>query len=124
MEYIAIHCYVNVVNDLSLHHKNDWTSSNLDYTLQFIMIYMVIQGVHFFFVTKPIFPYEISFYHNPVTYCNIAIYCNTLTHNTQYGLDLYCLTPNLCAKPQSRVAGLMVSAHICMVSLEGGSGGL
>ena len=36
-----------------------------------------------------------SLYHNPVTYCNIAIYCNTLKYNTQYSIDPYCFTPNM-----------------------------
>ena len=29
-----------------------------------------------------------------VIYCNMAIYCNTLEGNTQYGDDPYCFTPN------------------------------
>ena len=36
-----------------------------------------------------------SFYQNPIKYCNMAIYCNTLKCNTQYGLDLYCFTPSV-----------------------------
>ena len=39
-------------NIQSLHHKNHWTSGNLDYTLQFLTIYMGIQGVYLFFTTK------------------------------------------------------------------------
>ena len=35
-----------------------------------------------------------SFYQNPIKYCNMAIYCNTLKHNTQYSIDPYCFTPN------------------------------
>ena len=33
-----------------------------------------------------------SFYQNPIKYCNMTIYCNTLKHNMQYGIDLYCFT--------------------------------
>ena len=29
------------------------------------------------------------------TYCNTAIYCNTLKGNTQYGIDPYCYIPML-----------------------------
>ena len=36
-----------------------------------------------------------SFYQNPIKYCNMAIYCNTLKYNTQYGIDPYCFTPTL-----------------------------
>ena len=28
------------------------------------------------------------------TYCNMAIYCNTLKGNMQYGIDPYCYIPN------------------------------
>ena len=35
-----------------------------------------------------------SFYQNPIKYCNMAIYCNTFKHNTQYGIDPYCFTPS------------------------------
>ena len=31
---------------------------------------------------------------NPVTYCNMAIYCNTIKHNTQYSIDPHCFTLN------------------------------
>ena len=33
-----------------------------------------------------------SFYQNSIKYCNMAIYCNTLNHNTQYSINLYCFT--------------------------------
>ena len=36
-----------------------------------------------------------SFYQNPIKYCNMAIYCNTLKHNTQYSIDPYCFAPNV-----------------------------
>ena len=36
-----------------------------------------------------------SFYQNPIKYCNMAIYCNTLKHNMQYSIDPYCFTPNV-----------------------------
>ena len=45
---------------------------------------------------KPILLYETSFYQNPVKYCNMATYCNTLKHNMQYDIDPYCFTPSLC----------------------------
>ena len=31
---------------------------------------------------------------NLTTYCNMAIYCNTLKGNMQYGIDLYCYISN------------------------------
>ena len=40
--------------------------------------------IFFSLLPKPILPYDISFYQNPIRYCNMAIYCNTLKHNTQY----------------------------------------
>ena len=89
-------CCLNVMNTQSLHHKNDWTSKNLDYTLQFLMLLYGYTGCIFFtLLPKPIFPYEMSFYQNPIKYCNMAIYCNTLKHNTQYSINLYCFTPTL-----------------------------
>ena len=41
------------------------------------------------------------------TYCNIAIYCNTLKHNTQYSIyfDQYCFTPSI------------VQCRLCTVSV-------
>ena len=61
----------------------------------FSCFYTVIQGVCFFSsLPKPIFPYDMSFYQNPIKYCNMAIYCNTLKCNTQYGIDPYCFTPS------------------------------
>ena len=57
--HIAIYCNVccdNIVPIQSLHCKNDWTSSNLDYILQFLTIYMVIQGVYFLFTIKTHIP--------------------------------------------------------------------
>ena len=95
--YIAIYCNVclNVVNAQSLHHKNAWTSRNLDYTLEvFTLLYSYTGYIYFSLLPKPIFPYEISFYQNPIKHCNMAIYCNTLKHNTQYGIDPYCFTPS------------------------------
>ena len=96
--YIAIYCNVcclNVVNTQSLHHKNDRTSKNLDYTLQFLMFLYSYTGYIFFpLLLKPIFPYEMTSYQNPIKYCNMAIYCNTLKCNTQYSINPYCFTPN------------------------------
>ena len=93
LQYIVIYCNVcclNVINTQSLHHKNDWTSKNLDYTLQFLMLLYGFTGCIFFtLLPKPMFPCEMSFYQNPTKYCN------TLKHNTQYSIDLYCFTPNI-----------------------------
>ena len=84
----------NVTNAQSLHHKVDWTSKNLDYTLQFLMLLYGYTGCIFFtLLPKPIFPYDMSFYQNPIKYYNMAIYCNTLKHNMQYGIDPCCFTP-------------------------------
>ena len=48
--HIAIYCNVcclNVINTQSLHHKNDWTSKNLDYIyLSFSCFHTVIHGVY------------------------------------------------------------------------------
>ena len=57
--------------------------------------YMVLQGVAIFFslLLKPIFPYEKCFFQNPVTYCNMAIYCNGPITQYIYGIDLYSFTP-------------------------------
>ena len=96
--HIAIYCNVcclNVINTQSLRHKNDWTSKNLDYTLQFLMLLSYTGCIFFSLLSKPIFPYEMSFYQNPIKYCNMAIYCNTLKCNMQYGIDPYCFTPNV-----------------------------
>ena len=86
--YIAIYviyCNVgclNVVNGQSLHHKNDWTSRNFDYTLSFLCFYTVIQGVYSFL--KPIFPYEMpflkKFQSNVAIWQFIVIHSNTI-HN-------------------------------------------
>ena len=95
--HIAIYCNVcclDGINTESLHHKNDWTSKN-DYTLQFLILLCGYTGCIFFaLLPKPKYPYEMSFYQNPIKYCNMAIYCNTLKHNTQYSIDLYCFTPS------------------------------
>ena len=84
LQYIAM---FNAVIIQSLHHKNDW-SSNLDHKLQFIMIYMVIPAetyISFLYYWNPYSytVYEMSFYQNPVTYCNMAIYSNTI-HNMAF----------------------------------------
>ena len=68
----------------------------------FSCFYTVIQGVlHsytgcilFSLLLKPIFPYEMTSYQNPIKYCNMAIYCNTLKCNMQYGINPYCFTPS------------------------------
>ena len=95
--YIAIYCNVcclNVVNAQSLHHKNDWTSKNLDYTLEFLMLLYGYTGcILFTLLPKPIFPYKMYFYQNPIKYCNMAIYCNILKHNMQYDIHPYCFIP-------------------------------
>ena len=55
--------HLNVVNTKSLHHKNNWTSRNLDYALKFFMLLLSFLGCIFFpLLPKPIFPYKMSFY--------------------------------------------------------------
>ena len=49
LQCIGIYCNVcslNVVNAQLLHHKNDWTSRNLDHTLEVFTFYTVIQVVY------------------------------------------------------------------------------
>ena len=74
--------------------KNDWTSRNLDYTLEFFTLLYSNTGCIFFsLLPKPIFSYKMSFYQNPIKYCNMAIYCNT--HTIQHWPILfhpYCIT--------------------------------
>ena len=94
--YTAIYCNVcclHVINAQSLCHK---MTGPLDTWIIHFSFYTVIQGVRIFFSSLPklIFPYEMSFYQNPIKYCNMAIYCNTLKHNMQYGIDPNCFTPN------------------------------
>ena len=89
LRYIAIYCNVcclNVINTQSLHHKNDLTSKNLDYTLQFLMLLYSFTGcILFSLMPKPhISGVKYLVYQNPIKYCNMAIYCNTLKCNTQY----------------------------------------
>ena len=67
-QYIVIYCntlqclLINVINTQSLHHKNDWTSKNLDYTLQFLMLSYSYTGCIFLtLLPKPTFPYKMSF---------------------------------------------------------------
>ena len=57
--------------------------------------YMVLQGVAIFFslLLKPVFPYEKCFFQNPVTYCNMAIYCNA--PNTIHNMALICIVSPL-----------------------------
>ena len=89
-------CCLNVVNAQSLHHKNDWTSRNLDHTLEILtFLHSYTECIFFSLLRKPIFPYEMSFYQNPIKYCNMAIYCNMVKHNTQYDIDPYCFTPTM-----------------------------
>ena len=85
LQYIVIYCNVcchNVVNAQLLHHKNDWTSRNLDYTLQFLMLLYSYTGYIFFsLLPKPIFPYEMSFtkiQSNIAIWQYIAIHSNTI----------------------------------------------
>ena len=44
--------------------------------------YYLYGDIFFSLLLKPIFPHEMSFYKNPITYCNAAMYCNPLKHNT------------------------------------------
>ena len=94
LQYIVIYCnilqylFLNVINT-----PQNWL--NLDYTLQFLVFLYGYTGcILFTLLPKPIFPYEMSFYENPIKHCNVAIYCNTLKHNTQYSIDPYCFTPS------------------------------
>ena len=65
------------------------------YVLKFLMLlYIYTRCMFFSLLPKSMFSYEMSFYQNPIKYCNMAIYCNTLKHNTQYGIDPYCFTPS------------------------------
>ena len=66
-----------------------------------MLLYGYTGCIFFTLLPKPIFPYEMSFCQNPIKYCNMAIYCNTLKHNTQYSIDLYCFTPNTHAYTQT-----------------------
>ena len=109
--HIAIYCNLcclNVVNTQLLHHNNDWTSKN---TLHFLMLLYGYYRVYILYFTAKTHNY----YHMKClftkiqahTYCNIAIYCNTLKHNTQYSIciDLYCFTPSI------------VQCRLCTVSV-------
>ena len=60
------HCCLNAVIIQSLHHNNDWTSSNLEYTLQFLTICMDIDP-YFFTPNTYICTYWPS--HNTVCSC-------------------------------------------------------
>ena len=40
-----------------------------------------------------------------VIYCNMAIYCNTLEGNMQYGVDPYCFTPRAYAALEDLITG-------------------
>ena len=65
--------------------------------LSFLCFYTIIQLYRvytLFFTAKTHFPHEMPFYQNPIKYCNMAIYCDTLKHNTQYGIDPYSFTPS------------------------------
>ena len=39
--------------------------------------------------------FEMSFYQNPVTHCNIAIYCNILKHNIQFVRQVYVVSSTI-----------------------------
>ena len=49
-----------------------------------------------YFTAKTHIPIWNVFYQNPIKYCNMAIYCNTLKHNMQYSIDPYCFIPSSC----------------------------
>ena len=98
-QYIVIYCNVcclHVVNAQSLHHKNDWTSNNLDYTLQLLYFYIVIQGIYsFLYCLNPYFHAKCHFtkiQSNIAIWQYIAIHSNTIRNN---GIDPYCFTPNM-----------------------------
>ena len=47
-----------------------------------------------FFTSAKTYAYShMKWYQNSLKYCNMAIYCNTIKHNTQYNIDLHCFTP-------------------------------
>ena len=95
LQYIVIYCNVccfNVISTQSLHHKIDWTWI---IHFSFLYFYMIIQRVYSLRYCQNPFPYEMSFYQNSIKYCNMAIYCNTPKHNTQYSIDPYFFTPTL-----------------------------
>ena len=61
LKEISIYCNVcchNVINTQSLHHKNDWTSKNLDYSLQFLMVLYSYTGCSYilYFTAKTHIP--------------------------------------------------------------------
>ena len=83
---------INLVNAQSLHHKNDWTTRNLNYELEFsILSYSYTGCIFFSLLPNPYFHTNV-FYQNPIKYCN------TLKHNTQYANDPYCFTPSILVK--------------------------
>ena len=67
--FIILQCVLSASTINTL--QNDWISGNLDYTLQFLTVYMAMDSCVCYILWNQ----------NPVRYCNIAIHSNT-THNT------------------------------------------
>ena len=78
-------CCLNVINTQSLHHKNDWTSKNLDYTLQFFMLL----GVYYLLYCQyPLFHMKCLF---------TKMQSNIATHSNTIRIDQYCIVSPLVA---------------------------
>ena len=98
LQYVVIYCNVyclRVVNIRSLHCKIN--GPLVIWIIQFSFLLLAIwlyKAYIVFFVIEPIFPYEMSFYQNLVTYYIMAIYWHKLKHNTQHGFEPYCITPS------------------------------
>ena len=96
LQYIVIYCNVfclNVVSAQSLHHKNDWISRNLGYTLEF---FTLLYSYILFFTVKTHIPTWNVFLPKSdqiLQYGNILQY----TQNTIRNMALtrtYCFTPS------------------------------
>ena len=71
LQYIAVP--VVLVLYISIHYRNDWTSGKTVYT-QFLTVYVCSYVLFLYYKNLHSHnPYEMSFYQNPVTNCNIAI---------------------------------------------------
>ena len=81
LQYCNVCCF-NVVNAQSLHHKNDWTSRNLDCTLEFLCFYTVIQGAYCFLYCQNPYSHRKCLFtkiqSNIVIWQYIAIHSNTI----------------------------------------------
>ena len=75
--HIAIYCDLLIVKDLvsvqSLHCKNYQTSGNLDYTLQFLTIYIMVKCIVFSSLLKPTMIMKIKIQSHVAVRSNIII---------------------------------------------------